>query len=430
MPTGAAATSLCGGAPALRVVMISLHTSPLSQAGSGDAGGMNVYVDALSRSLRAAGVGIDIITTDADAGAPSRGRDSTTVLEDGRRVHSLHLPVEASGDKNRLAPHAERIAARGLAALRAADATPVTTVHSHYWISGVAGLRMAEELGAVQGATVPLVHTMHTIGAVKSERDPRTSEDPRRDAAEAAVAARADALTANTGREIADLRRLFDVPEERIALVEPGVDLGVFHPPAEPDPRAELSGRPLRLTFAGRLQTHKGPQVAVAAAAALRRRFPEQSLELVVAGRQSGSDTLDVEALAWRHGVEDVLQTLEPLPHPELAELFRRSDAVLMPSCSESFGLVALEAMACGTPVLAHEVGGLSALVNHRRTGRLIESLDPEAWAQQMRWLVLHRRAWERYSAAAAAAAQSYSWAATANSSLKLYRALAPAYAG
>lgn len=430
MPTGTAATSLCGGVSALRVVMISLHTSPLSQAGSGDAGGLNVYVDALSRSLRAAGVGIDIITTDADAGSPTLCQDSTTVLEDGRRVHSLHLPAEASGSKSRLAPHAERIAARGLAALQAADPTPVSTVHSHYWISGLAGIRMAEELEAVQGTVVPLVHTMHTIGAVKSERDPQASEDPRRDAAEAAIAARADALTANTGREVADLRRLFGVQEERIVPVEPGVDLGVFHPPASPDPRADLSGRALRLTFAGRLQTHKGPQVALAAVAALRRRFPEQSVELVVAGRQSGSDSLDIEALARQHGVDDVLQTLEPLPHPELAELFRRSDAVLMPSCSESFGLVALEALACGTPVLAHDVGGLSELVVHRHTGRLIPSLDPEAWARQMHWLVLNRGAWERYSTRAAAAAQSYSWAATANSSLKLYRTLAPAYAG
>ncbi|GAB3189481.1 glycosyltransferase [Nesterenkonia suensis] len=399
----------CGGTQALRIVMVSLHTSPLAQAGAGDAGGLNVYVNALSRALRSAGVCIDLVTT---GDQPDHVRE----LADGRRVHQLQ--VGGGGDKNSLVDQADSLAARALRSLTAVDPAPVTTVHSHYWISGLAGMTMARRLRA------PLVHTMHTIGAIKQECDPRTAEDPRRDAAEARIARAAGMLTANTTGERDDLVRLFGVPPSGVALVRPGVDLSTFYPPSGEDPRGRLEGRPLRLTFAGRLQPHKGPQVAVAALGELRRTMPDTPVELTVAGRQSGQDALDIAELAAAHGVEDLVRTTEPLPHPQLASLFRESDAVLMPSYSESFGLVALEAMACGTPVLAHDVGGLSELVRHRRTGRLVESLDPAAWAEEMRWLVLHRRAWSRYSVTAAALAEEYSWAATATAGRRLYCSL------
>lgn len=410
----ATTTLPCGGPSPLRVVMVSLHTSPLAQAGAGDAGGLNVYVNSLSRALRAAGVCVDLVTTGDDD-------DHVRLLDDGRRVHQLR--AGGPGGKNRLVDDVESLARRALRSLAAVDGTEVTTVHSHYWISGLAGTLMARRL------QVPLVHTMHTIGAVKQECDPAATEDHRRDAAEAAIARSADALTANTARERDDLVRLFGVEAEDVTSVRPGVDLSVFHPPEGEDPRLSLEGRPLRLTFAGRLQPHKGPQVAVEALGLFRRVMPDTPVELTVAGRQSGDDALDIGRLAAHHGVADLVRTTDPLPHPELASLFRDSDAVLMPSYSESFGLVALEAMACGTPVLAHDVGGLSELVTHRRSGRLIRSLDPAAWAEQMRWLVLHRRAWERYSTTAAVRAEEYSWAATATASLRLYRSLSPASA-
>ncbi|GAA1186417.1 glycosyltransferase [Nesterenkonia xinjiangensis] len=405
------ATLPCGGTSALRIVMVSLHTSPLAQAGAGDAGGLNVYVNSLSRALRAAGVCIDLVTT-------GEGPDHVRELADGRRVH--HLQAGTDGDKNSLVDETESLAQRALRSLAAVDPGAVTTVHSHYWISGLAGLTMARRLRA------PLVHTMHTIGAVKQECDPQAAEDPRRDAAESRIARSADMLTANTLRERDDLVRLFDVKPAGVALVRPGVDLSVFHPPAGEDARLHLEGRPLRLTFAGRLQPHKGPQVAVAALGKLRRMMPDTPVELTVAGRQSGQDALDIAELAAAHGVEDLVRTTDPLPHPQLADLFRDSDAVLMPSYSESFGLVALEAMACGTPVLAHDVGGLSELVRHQRTGRLVQTLDPAAWAEEMRWLILHRRAWARYSGTAAVLAEEYSWAATATASRRLYRTLSP----
>lgn len=422
MSTDCVPAGVCGTpqteADSARVVMVSLHTSPLAQAGNRDAGGLNVYVNALSSALAQAGLTVDIVTTDVDAETPAPA-DDVTFLEDGRRIHTLAVGEPARAEKSLLPAQVDALAARALRSLESVDESQVTTVHSHYWISGLAGIQLAQALSA------PLVHTMHTIAAVKQELDPTTPESPRRSVAEAMIARTADLVTANTEHEIADLKRLFGLHDASLALVRPGVDLEIFHPPVGTDPRSgPLAGRPLRLAFAGRLQPHKGPQVAVEALGELRRMMPEVPVQLVVAGSQSGDDVLDLNALAEQAGVADAVHALPPLPHGELAELFRGSDAVLVPSFSESFGLVALEAMACGTPVIAHDVGGLSSLITHRRSGRLIPSLDPALWAEQLRWLVLHRRAWSRYSTTAATLARSYSWDATAAATLQAYRSV------
>lgn len=402
--------------------MLSLHTSPLAQAGIGDAGGLNVYVNALSAALAAQGVEVDLVTTDLDG--PDRA-DRVTELEDGRRIHVLPVAHTCQQDKNRLLECLDDLARRAVLSLVSTGTGRVDVLHSHYWISGLAGLQMAEELNA------ELVHTMHTIGQVKQELDARLWEDPRRHAAETKIAEAAAALTANTSGDAADLVRVFGVPQERVVEVRPGVDVDIFHPPQGADPRiGPLDGRPLRLTFAGRLQEHKGPHVAVSAVAELGRMHPQQPVELTVAGRQSGPDALDVRQLADREGIAHRVRFVDPLPHPDLAELFRRSDAVLVPSRSESFGLVALEALACGTPVLAHDVGGLSELVTHRRTGRLVSDLNPHSWAEQMNWLVIHRRAWARYSETAASQASGHSWSDTAEAALRAYCAAVPALCG
>lgn len=412
--------------PPRRIVMLSLHTSPLAQAGRGDAGGLNVYVNALSQALAALGCAVDIVTTDLDGtyddGAPG---DTWRTLDDGRRVHVLRVCAACREDKSRLLECLDDLGRRALGSLREASALPVDVVHSHYWISGLAGLTLARQLDC------ELVHTMHTIGAVKEEREPGAQEDPRRHEAEQRIVAAAAQLTANTAGEAADLQRIFGVSEESITVVPPGADLAVFHPPQGADPRLEpLEGRPLRLTFAGRLQPHKGPQTAVAAVARLRGVAPEVSAQLTVAGRQSGADEIDIVGLARQAEISDVVVLTEPLPHPELAELFRSSDAVLVPSFSESFGLVALEAMACGTPVLAHRVGGLAELVQNGDTGALIDSLDPDRWAEHIARLSADRDHWRRCSEGAARLARQYSWDSTAQQSLAAYAAASVQIAG
>ncbi len=403
-----------------RVVMMSLHTSPLAQAGRGDAGGLNVYVNALSRALAARGTEVDIVTTDLDSEYDDGSSgDSCRSLSDGRRVHVLRVCDTCRRDKSRLIECLNDLAHRALQSLQAASARRVDVVHSHYWISGLAALTVSSALDA------ELVHTMHTIGAVKHERDPCAQEDPRRHAAEERIVSSAAQLTANTAGEAADLQRIFGVPEHRITVVAPGVDLSVFRPPARPDARWEQPWgpqRPVRLTFAGRLQPHKGPQVAVAAVGHLRQLLPEVPVQLTVAGRQSGADAVEITELAAAWGVSDAVMLTDPLPHPQLAQLFRGSDAVLVPSYSESFGLVALEAMACGTPVLAHQVGGLAELVRHRETGLLIDTLEPAVWAQQIRWLTSQTHRPRRISQSAAQLAQHYSWDSTAARAVKAYR--------
>ncbi|HIX00868.1 MAG TPA: glycosyltransferase [Candidatus Nesterenkonia stercoripullorum] len=435
-----------GRSAPLRVAMLSLHTSPLAQAGSGDAGGLNVYVDALSRALQRSGTAVEIVTTTADA-SRQHCRDETAVLADGRIVHTLALGDRRDEDKNDLVGDVADLARRALARVGGQPGNSIDLIHSHYWISGLAGLDMAAELG------VPLVHTMHTIGAVKTERDPGSVEDPRRASAEARIAARAAALTANTQREAADLERLFGAKKTNLAVIPPGVDLEIFSPspaarPAETDgarsadtpaarpggdpaaplaAQAGLRGEALRLTFAGRLQRHKGPQVAIEAVARLLRDSPQLGVHLTIAGQRSGAD-FDAAALISRLGMDDHVTRLPALPHDELAALFRVSDAVLVPSYSESFGLVALEAMACGAPVLAHRVGGLADLVIDGETGWLIDSLDSRAWAAKVREVAELKQGparttvWNAVSAAAARRSGGFSWDISASLARDLYQ--------
>ncbi|WP_022872551.1 glycosyltransferase [Nesterenkonia alba] len=417
-----------------RVVMLSLHTSPLAQAGAGDAGGLNVYVNALSAALARRGMSVDIVTTDLDGVGPAGdGTDTWRRLPDGRRLHILPVHTTCREDKSRLLECLEDLALRAERSLRTAEGAAVDILHSHYWISGLAGIPLASSLGA------QLVHTMHTIGAVKTERDPSAREDPRRHQAEVAITSAASVLTANTRRDAADLQRLFGLGAQKIHHVRPGVDVAVFHPPAGRDPRSESPGvetppaetpsgqakkttKRIRLTFAGRIQAHKGPQIAVAAAGQLQRMLPGHHVELTVAGRQSGPDAVDITSLARAEGIAEFLSVCDPLPHTELAQLFRRSDAVLVPSYSESFGLVALEAMACGTPVIAHDVGGLAEVVDHGSTGVLVDSLDPTVWARAVCEMVTDRRRWQCYSTTAAERARRHSWDATAEAALGAYR--------
>ncbi|MDO5493795.1 MAG: glycosyltransferase [Nesterenkonia sp.] len=399
-----------------RVVMLSLHTSPLAQAGAGDAGGLNTFVDYLSRSLRMQGADVDIVTTTPRSGrAPASG--STRVLEDGRRLHIIGAdPARPLIDQTFESVEAS------VRLIMGTEGPPVDVVHSHYWISGAAGLVLAERLGS------PLVHTMHTVAAVKRERDPHLPHDPRREAWEHHIARTACVTTANTGREAEDLSRLYPECADRIRLLRPGVDLSIFRPesplgpPAEDESEPRPAPVPLRLTFAGRLQPHKGPQVAVATAGLVRRLRPDRDVTLTVAGQLSGPLPLDVAVLAEEAGVSDVLVQRGPLGHRALAELFRGSDLVLMPSYSESFGFVALEAMACGTPVAAHAVGGLTELIDDGVDGLLLESLEPDAWAHAVTRAAEPARLAEM-GRAAAEAARGYSWSSTASQALSIYRA-------
>lgn len=411
-----------------RVAMLSMHTSPLDQPGTGDAGGMNVYVVALARELAARGVAVDVFTR-----ARARGLPPRVELCPGVVVRNISAGPYEDLDKAELPAQLCAFAAGVLRAEADHEAGWYDLVHSHYWLSGQVGWLAAERWG------VPLVHTAHTLGKVKNAAlAAGDSPEPRgRLIGEDQVVRAADRLIASTPQEVDELVRLYHADPARIACVPPGVDLSVFHPgrgrgcassaltppatsPPDPDGR-------VRLLFAGRLQPLKAPDLLVRATAELLSIRPDlrQRLEVLIVGGPSGSAGATPEALAGLAAeleLTDIVRFEPPVPHTRLAELYRSAWAVVVPSHNESFGLVALEAQACGTPVVATRVGGLCTAVDDGRTGVLVSGHSPRAWAEALAGLVDPGRR-VRMGRAAAAWARRFGWPETAAGVLTAYRA-------
>ena len=341
----------------MRVLMLSLHTSPLAQPGSGDAGGMNVYVKQLALHLANVGNSVEIVTV---------GKQADVDLAPGVRVR--HLSLGAAVAKERLPFKLRQL----INELLTTEKNQVDVIHSHYWISGMAGLELAKAWN------VPLVHSMHTMAKVKDKHrtDDQLPEPGRRAAGEELIVRHADRLIASTEAEAAELTQFYGGCADRIAVIPPGVDLKIF----QPEPKSAHDDQ-LHIVFAGRLQRLKGPHVLLGALAELRRRRPQLRLALSIIGSQSGAQDYDLPTMATQLGIADAVKFLAPMPPAELAHWFRNADAVAMPSSSESFGLVALEAQACGTPVIATRVGGLNQTVIDGVTGVLVNSLDNADWA-------------------------------------------------
>ncbi|MFB7360414.1 D-inositol-3-phosphate glycosyltransferase, partial [Streptomyces gardneri] len=411
----------------LRVAMLSVHTSPLHQPGTGDAGGMNVYMVELSRALAELGVEVDLFTRCRGEGLPP-----LVELAPGVRVRHLYagprgpLPKEAMPDL---------VVPFSLALLK--EDRRYDLVHSHYWLSGQAG-RIASV-----GWRVPLVHTAHTLARVKnaSLAEGDTPEPELRVRGELQVVGSADRLIANTADEAEALRALYGAAEERTEVVRPGVDLRTFRPAggtsrakgAEGSGGAKAAAR-ARLglpadafvpLYAGRIQPLKGPDVLVRAVAELLRQEPglRRRLLVPVVGGHSGASR---EGTAWKLagelGVTDVLRACPPVPQEELADWYRAADVLVVPSRSESFGLVALEAQACGTPVLAAAVGGLPTAVRDGVTGLLVHGHDPVEYARRLRWLAAHPEEVRAMGEAAVRHARGMSWRASAGRTVEVYR--------
>ena len=395
--------------PGLRVAMLSLHTSPLAQPGSGDAGGLNVYVRQLALALAAEGTEVDIFT---------RGAAGHVRIAAGVTVH--HVPAGPAGPvpKERI-PGLVPELVDGIDAAR--GALRYDLIHSHYWMSGLAGLRLAERWG------VPLVHTMHTMGKVKKHHQADANEPDSRLRAEARLVASASRLTANTPAEITELREHYGADPARVDIVPPGVDLSVFRPSrGRADwPCGEADGasqpRHLRVLFAGRIQKLKGPHILVRALGVLARTRPDLDVRLTIIGALSGTPELNLHRLESEEGIAGRVRHLDPLPPAELAAWFRAADVVAVPSYSESFGLVAMEAQACGTPVAAHDVGGLRHTVVHGRTGVLVPDLSPDSWAAALARLADAPLATAQLGSGAAEFAAGFSWARTAEAASASY---------
>jgi len=413
------------GEPLRRLAMISLHTSPLDQPGTGDAGGMNVYVIELAKRLVRRGLEVDVFTR-----ATSSALEPAVTPADGVTVRHIHAGPFEGLTKEEL-PAQLCVFAREV--LRAEAAQPVghyDAVHSHYWLSGQVGALARDRWG------VPLVHSMHTMGKVKNAAlaDGDTPEPPARLIGEEQVVEAADMLIANTDIEAKQLIELYDADPGRVEVVHPGVDLDVFRPVAAAEARAGL-GLPVDadiLLFAGRIQPLKAPDVLLHAVAEMLERDPSRrgSLVVPVVGGPSGSGLDKPQALAdlaAALGIADVVRFVPPVSQAELARWYAAASAVAVPSYNESFGLVAAEAQATGTPVVAAAVGGLSTVVRDGHSGLLVDGHDPRDWAAALTRVLDDGDLRARLEAGALRQARLFSWDATADRTLEVYERAAAA---
>lgn len=387
--------------------MISLHTSPLVQPGSGDSGGMNVYVREVGSALSQAGIECTTFTRADRPGLPEE-----VLVEPGHRV--VHVPAGPYElPKEALAAELDTFTAGVADHVRRGPGVDV--VHGNYWLSGVVGHRLKHELD------VPLVATFHTLARVKAEGG--DLEPDWRDRAEAEVIACSDAICVSCPEEERQFRRLYGNPAGRIEIVPPAVEHAFFAPGDRAGARRAIGlpvDRPVIL-FVGRIQPLKAPDVAVQALAELGR---EDAL-LVLVGGASGAhgddETRHLERLIAEHGLADRVRFVDPQPHHILSSYYRAADVVIVPSRSESFGLVALEAAACGTPVVASAVGGLLNIVHDGVTGLLVEGRDPARYARAVRQVLDDPVAASAMGAAAAVRARRFTWGFTAARLRRLY---------
>lgn len=396
-----------------RVAMISMHTSPLATPGVGDAGGLNVYVAEVAQRLGERGLKVDVFTRAADTGPE--------VIEVNEHTRVIRVPAgpRAPVVKELLPDLVEEFAAQ---LDRRID--DYGLIHSHYWLSGLVGVDLKDR------HDIPLVHTMHTMARVKNAAlgVGQTGEPDRRERGESSIVASADALTANTTDEAFELRRHYAARPGQIMVVPPGVDLQTFHPCDQPKSRAQL-GVPQDaqvILFVGRIQPLKAPDVLIRAVAELARRDPgrRDRLQLIIIGSPSGPDAAWSQSLAPLAESLGVADLVSFRPHSARADLFRWycvSDVVGVPSYSESFGLVALEAQACGRPVVAAGVGGLRHAVVDGQTGLLVRGHEPGPWADALAAVLDEPGALVTMGANAAGHASRFSWDNTAAATLDAY---------
>ncbi len=344
----------------IRVAMLSMHTSPLAQPGVGDGGGMNVYVRELAASLARLGAHCDVFTVAWDNGGPA-----LVEVEPGFRVFNIALrgthPAGIS-EKDHLAQAVDEFAEKVLDCL---DQTP-DVIHANYWLSGKVGHVLKHKL------EVPLVSTFHTLERMKAADSGDLIAQVHRAQAESEIMECCEAIVASCNVEATQIIDLYDVDPDRIAVVPPGVDHAFFSPGDREQARRALGlpGDVPMTLFVGRIQPLKGARHAIEAI----RELPGF---LTIVGGPSGPDgpgeLARLNALVDRYGLGDRVIWREPQPHELLSSYYRAANVCVVPSKSESFGLVALEAQACGTPVVASAVGGLLTLVDHARTGYLVE---------------------------------------------------------
>ena len=396
-----------------------LHTSPLEQAGTGDAGGMNIYVVESAIQMAKAGIEVDIFTRATRSGL------TDVTIADGVTVKHLEAGPYEGISKEDLPSQLCALTSSMMHSVSKFPADHYDVLHSHYWISGQLGWMISERTG------IPLVHTMHTMAKVKNLAlaEGEKPEPNTRIIGETQVVAASTALVANTDAEAAALVSLYDACPDNVFVVTPGVDLDRFTPGGgQAAARKALNIAPdaKMITFVGRIQPHKGPEVILRAAAEMFSHSPylRAKLAIVIIGGASGNGSQEPErlrSLATFLGIADVVHFMPPTPREDLPNWYRASDLVCVPSYSESFGLVALEAQACGTPVVATAVGGLRTAVSDGISGSLVDGHDPKAWSAVISRLLADPARLISLSLGAVSHASKFGWDATARRTLEVY---------
>jgi len=396
-----------------------VHTSPLDQAGTGDAGGMNVYVVETATKMAQAGVAVDIFTRANKPNLPE-----SIEIADGVNVKHLQAgPVEVFS-KEELPSQLGALTSAFMNYQKQLPKDYYSLLHSHYWISGQLGWVVSET------TVTPLIHTMHTTAKVKNLNlaDGEKPEPQIRSIGEEQVVKAATGLIANTDAEAASLVSLYDACPDRVFVVAPGVDLQSFSPAdgkAAARKRLNIAPDAILLTFVGRIQPHKGPDVLLRAAAEMVSHSPylRAKLVVVIIGGASGyiNELEKLKSLAKFLKIEDITHFVDPVPRTVLPDWYRATDLVCVPSYSESFGLVALEAQACGTPVVATAIGGLRTAVSDGISGSLVDGHDPKAWSAVISRLIAEPARRLLLSMGAIEHASHFGWEMTSRKTLDVY---------
>ncbi len=400
-----------------RVAVIAYHSSPLLEPGTGDAGGMTVYVREVARTLAKLQFRTDVFTRSAS------GSIETTDIFPGVRVVAIPAGPVGMVTKADLPRYIGDFVS-GIRAFALGTRTAYDIVHSHYWQSGIAGAELASTW------RVPPVHSNHTLAKVKNRfLPPGDSPEPlARLDGEAAVIEAADILIASTDDEWEHLACLYGASHDRIKTVYPGVDHGLFEPADQGEARAQLGfGDELLLAFVGRIQPLKGLDLAIEAVGQLVPAL-DRDIRLVVVGGDSGSSATSEQdrltGLAADLGIPETLYFAGPQPHDRTPLFYRAADAVVVCSYSESFGLSALEAQACGIPVVGTDVGGLRHIVRDGDSGYLVGSRDPSDFAARLKTLLADDHLRAVFSDNAVESAASFTWERTGKELADLYECL------
>ena len=397
----------------MRVAMLSLHTSPLAPLGGRETGGMNVYVREVAAQLAEAGVACDVFTRRTEPALPE-----IEALGNGARlVHITAGPVEHL-EKEALPPLVDAFA-EAVEAFREREGLTYDLIHSHYWLSVASGDLLARRWAA------PHIAMFHTLGDVKLRARASEHETPERLEAERRLVHSLDRIVAATEHERQLLRQLFRVSPQKVAVIPLGVDLGRFEPRSRAEARAALGlSQTARIVLAvGRIEPLKGFDILVRAIAEMTHR-EDVRLILVGGDARASVERARLLAVAAEVGVSDRVDLVGAVPHERLAQYYSAADVVAMPSFYESFGLVAIEAMACGVPVVASRVGGLTSTIADGRTGYLIAWRCPSPFAEKIDLLLENEALCDALGANAAQAMHAYSWRSVAASLIEQYEGL------